>query len=50
MDKEYCINHYVLNDDLNNLIYKPVPSNLDPKVFQNFCKLVDKSSSNSTIK
>ena len=50
MDKEYYINHIVINDHLSNPIYKPILSNIDQKVFQNLCKLVDKYSSNLTKK
>ena len=49
MDKEYCINHIALNGHLNNPIYKPIPSNIDQKVFQNLHKLVDTYSSNLTM-
>ena len=50
MDKEYYINHIVLDGRLNNPIYKPIPSNADQKVVQNLRKLVDKYSSNLTKK
>ena len=50
MDKEYYINHVVLDGHLNNPIYKSIPSNTDQKVFQNLRKLVDKYSSNLTKK
>ena len=51
MDKEYYINHIVLNNShLSNPIYKPFQSNTDQKVFQNLRKLVDKYSSNLTKK
>ena len=49
MDKEYYTNHIALNGHLNNPIYKPIPSNIDQKVFQNLHKLVDKYSSNLTM-
>ena len=49
MGKEY-ISHIVLNGHLNNLIYKPIPSNTEQKVFQDFCKLLDKYSSDLTKK
>ena len=42
MDKEYYINHIVLDVHLNNPIYKRIPSNTYQKVFQNLRKLVDK--------
>ena len=50
MDKEYYINHVVLDGHLNNPIYKSIPSNTDQKVFQNLRKLVEKYSSNLTKK
>ena len=50
MDKEYYINHVVLDGHLYNTIYKPILSNTDQKVFQNLRKLVDKYSSNLTKK
>ena len=50
MDKEYYINHIVLDVHLNNSIYKPIPSNINQEVFQNLRKLVDKCSSNLTQK
>ena len=46
MDKEYYINHIVLDGHLNNPIYKPMPGNTDQKVFQKLRKLVDKYSPN----
>ena len=42
MNKEYYIIHIVSDGHLNNLIYKPIPSNTDQKVFKNLRKLVDK--------
>ena len=50
MDEEYYINHIALNNHLNNLIYKAIPSNTYQKFFQNLCNLVDKYSSNLTKK
>ena len=50
MDKEYYINHFVLDGHLNNPIYKPIPNDTDQKVFQNLRKLVDKYSSHLTKK
>ena len=50
MDKEYYINHIVLDGHLNNPIFKPISSNTDQKGFQNLRKLVDKYSSNLTKK
>ena len=44
MDKEYYINHKVLNDHLRNPIYNTNPSNTNQKVFQNLHKLFDKCS------
>ena len=41
MDKEYYINHIVLDGHWNNPIYKPMPSNTAQKVFQNLRKLAD---------
>ena len=46
MQKEYYINHIVLNGHLNNPVYKPITSNTGQKNFQNLYKLVDKYSSN----
>ena len=46
MDKEYYINHIVLDGHLNNPIYKPMSRNTDQKVFQKLRKLVDKYSPN----
>ena len=34
MDKEYYINLIVLSGHLNNLIYKPIPSNTDKSFFK----------------
>ena len=50
MDREYYINHIVLDGHLNNPIYKPIPNNADQKVFQDLSKLVNKHSSNLTKK
>ena len=50
MDKEYYINHFVLDGHLNNPIYKPIPNDTDQKFFQNLRKLVDKYSSHLTKK
>ena len=50
MDKEYYINHIVVDGHLNNPIYKPIQSNTDQKFFQNLRKLVDKYCSNLTKK
>lgn len=35
MQKEYYINHIVLNGHLNNPVYKPITSNTGQKNFQN---------------
>ena len=50
INREYYIYHIVQNGHLSNPIYKPIPSNIDQKVFQNLRKLVDKYSSNLTKK
>ena len=49
MNKEYYVNHIVLNSHSDNPIYKAIPSNTDQKVFQNLRKVVDKYSSKLTV-
>ena len=50
MDKEYYINHIVLDGHLNSPIYKPITKNTDQELFQNLSKLVNKYYSNLTKK
>ena len=50
MDRDYYINHIVLNGHLNKPIYKPIQSNADQKAFKNLCNLVNRYSSSLTKK